>query len=308
MDLFAATRLAAGTAFLAVAAASDVRTRRVPNTLWIALGTLGLALLAAELLLASADLARYALLVVAAAWFYAVFFGKPLFDEDGFHARPLRFAVFGGGVVLIVASALRTHGGPEASAYPQLVSMPLLVLLYQGLYRVRLLHGGADTKGLIALTLLVPTYPVASPFPWLALDPRVAGSMQLLFPFSFVVFVNAAVLFLAVPVGYLVVNALRGDAGFPQALFGTRARLDALPEHAWLMEKIDRHGEHVLVLFPRRDVDRDEEAAKLRAAGSTKAWVTHQIPFMVPLLAGFVLAFVAGNLLLGFLTAVLPRP
>jgi len=32
-----------------------------------------------------------------------------------------------------------------------------MLVVYQLFYRVRLLHGGADTKGLIALTLLIPS-------------------------------------------------------------------------------------------------------------------------------------------------------
>lgn len=310
MDAFAAARLAVGAAFLAVAAASDLRTRHVRDPLWIGLGTLGLGLLGVQLALGSADLARYALLAAAALWFYAIFFGRPLFEEDGFHARPVRLVVLGLGFVLVAASAWRALvlGGSEANAYGQLVSVPLLVLIYQGFYQVGLVHGGADAKGLIALTLLVPTYPDAAPFPWIAVDPRVAGSIRPFFPFSFVAFVNAAILFLAVPLAYLSVNAARGHLELPQALFGTKVALDRRSDHVWLMEKMNARGEHVLVLFPRRGVDQEAEAAKLRAAGRTEAWVAHQVPFMVPLLAGFLLAFLAGNLLLGFLTAVLPRP
>ncbi len=316
MDLFAAVRLAAGTAGLAVAAASDVRTRRVRDPVWIALGTLGLVVLAIELALGNGTVSDWLLLGSAAVFFAAVFFGEPLVDETGVHLRPFRLVAFlAAGAAFVAAlvlpvpvSSVGARGMSQSIRIAELASVPVLVLVYQGLYQIGLLHGGADTKGLIALTLLVPMYPDASPFPWISLDPRTAGTLQALFPFSFVVFVNAAILFLAVPVAYLLINAARGDLSLPAALFGTRASLDALPDHTWLMEKINRRGEHVLVLFPRRGGDRDAEAAKLRAAGSTEAWVTHQVPFMVPLLAGFLLAFVAGNLLLGFLTAVLPRP
>src|SRR5213079_3749363 len=42
MDGFAVTRLVIGAGFLLVAAAADVRTRRVPDPLWIGLGSIGL--------------------------------------------------------------------------------------------------------------------------------------------------------------------------------------------------------------------------------------------------------------------------
>src|SRR5438128_4643925 len=59
--------------------------------------------------------------------------------------------------------------------------------------RGRSLAGGASPKCLMALTFLVPTYPHASPFPVFAADPRVQPAFQALFPFSFVVLVDAAV-------------------------------------------------------------------------------------------------------------------
>ncbi|HYS70937.1 MAG TPA: A24 family peptidase C-terminal domain-containing protein, partial [Thermoplasmata archaeon] len=57
----------------------------------------------------------------------------------------------------------------------------------------------------------------------------------------------------------------------------------------------------VLVLFPKRRADPAGQVARLRARGIKRVWVTPQIPFMVPLLVGFGLAFVMGNLLVGLL-------
>src|SRR5439155_1482051 len=160
MDGFAVTRLMIGAGFLLVAAVADVRTRRVPDPLWIGLGSIGLVVLAIE------------------------------FIQDQI----------------------------EADAW----------------------------------ALLGPTYPNMSPFPLMTLAPRVATFWRVTFPFSLVVWVDAAVLFLGVPLGLLLLNAARGDLAFPQALLGYRARLDSFPPHAWLMEKISARGDHVLVLFPKR--------------------------------------------------------
>src|SRR6266480_4520897 len=135
-------------------------------------------------------------------------------------------------------------------------------------------------------------------------DPRVETFWRVTFPFSLVVWVDAAILFLAVPLGLLLLNAARGDRAFPQALLGYRARLDPFPPHAWLMEKISASGDHVLVLFPKRGGNPAQDLERLRAAGIDRAWVTPQIPFMVPLCGGFLLAFFVGNVLLGFLRLV----
>ena len=100
MDAFAATRLAAGVGFLVIAATSDLRSRRVRDPLWISLGTAGLMILAAQIAFRGLAWPAWLLLLSAATFFYAVFFGDPLFGEDGFHARPIRI------VLLLAAGAL----------------------------------------------------------------------------------------------------------------------------------------------------------------------------------------------------------
>lgn len=307
MDLLPGIRLALGAGAFAVAAIQDARTRRVGDPLWIGLGSAGLVLLLAELAGARSVLPLFALVAVAAILFYAIFFGKPLFEEDGFHARPLRLGLFGLAALLFVGSVAwaASAGGVDSQGFAVLVSVPVMILVYEGFYQVGVLHGGADTKGLVALTLLLPAYPNVPPFPLLALDPRFRDAIQLVFPFSLTVLVNAAILSLVLPLGYLALNAARGDLAFPQALFGRRVSLDKAPRHAWLMERITDSGEHVLVLFPRRGQDQGQEAERLRAHGIRRAWVQPQVPFMIPLVLGLLLAIFVGNLLLAFLTGIL---
>jgi preflagellin peptidase FlaK len=303
VDAFAATRFAVGTAVLLAAAASDVRTRKVSDRWWIALGSLGLVLLAIQLVVERRDPAAAALLGSAALLFYAIFFGRPLLEEDGFHPRLMRVGLLlaAGALFLFPAATHAASGEGLPSDTLELYPLPAMVVIYQGLYWARLLHGGADAKGLIALTLLVPTYPDVSPFPLLVGDPRVEGLFRLAFPFSLVIWVNALVLFLGVPVGLFAANAVRRDVAWPLAFLGYRVSIDAFPRHAWLMEKIDSRGEHVVVLFPRRGGDPAQDLAGLREAGIRRVWVTPQIPFMVLLLGGYLLAFLAGNLLLALL-------
>ena len=300
MDAFAATRLAAGTAFLVVAVASDFRTRRVRNLLWIGLGTFGLVILVGELLVESAPWPAWSLAGSAALLFYAIFFGRPLFDDDGFHARLGRIVLFLAAAVMWI-TPLELAGMDAGSVrIVELASMPVMVVVYQLMLRARLLAGGADTKCLIALTLLVPSYPNASPLPFFSTDPRVQPVFQAILPFSFVVLVDALVLQLVVPLSLFVYNLTRGDIGI-RSFLGYRASLDPLPKNVRLMERITDRGEHVVVLRPKRDLDLTPEILKLRAAGVRRAWVTPWIPFMVPLLGGFLLAFFAGNLLVAVL-------
>lgn len=306
MDAFAAIRLAAGTAVLLVAAVSDVRTRKVSDRWWIILGSFGLLVSAINLVVERRDFLASALLGSAAFLFYAIFFGRPIVGEGGLHLRPARVGLFfvAAALFLLPAAVYGVSGAALPGALLELYPMPAMIVIYQGLYWARLLHGGADAKGLIALTLLVPAYPDARPFPLFLGDPRVEGLFQLAFPFSLVVWVNALVLFLAVPVCLLLANIVRGDIAWPFSFLGYRASLDAFPRRAWLMEKLDARGEHVAVLFPRRGGDPTEDLARLRAAGIRRVWVTPQIPFIVLLFGGFLLAFLAGNLLLALLNAL----
>jgi preflagellin peptidase FlaK len=310
VDAFAATRLAAGTACLLFAAGSDLRTRRVTDRLWVAIGSFGLLLLCVQTSIVSGSgtlIANIppsevlALVGCSAILFYAIFFGPPLFGEEGFRFRPLRVIAFLAAAALFVfpAASYLGSGRTLPRAIVELYPAPAMVLVYQGFYMARILHGGADAKGLIALTLLVPTYPDASPFPLIAPNPIVQDLLRVAFPFSLVIYVDAAILFLAVPVVLFLRNAIRGDFGLPQAFLGYRTPIQRIPSKAWLMERINDRGEHILVLFPKRGGDRSEDIARLRAAGIDRVWVTPQIPFMVPLLGGFWLAFFVGNVLLG---------
>src|SRR5437870_10072056 len=285
MDGFAVTRLMIGAGFLLVAAVADVRTRRVPDPLWIGLGSISLVVLAIELIQDQIEADAWALLGSSGLLFFAIFYGNPLFDEDGFHARPFRLLLFLAAAVLFAYPTVQhsASGASLSQGLLELYSMPAMILVYQLLYRGRILHGGADAKALITLGLLVPTYPNMSPFPLMTLDPRVATFRRVTFPFSLVVWVDAAVLFLGVPLGLLLLNAARGDLAFPHALLGYRARLDPFPPHAWLMEKACARGDHALVLFPKRGRDPTDDLARLRAAGNDRARVRPQAPLVVPL-------------------------
>ncbi len=317
VDAFAIARLLLGAGFLAVAAVLDVRTRRVRDPVWVAMGTVGLVVLAVHLAMTAFTLNQWLMVGSGAILFFAVFYGEPILDEDGVHLRPVRMLVLGAAAAaFVLAWSLPIPPTPPvpipSSLQPislaALASVPVMVIVYQGFYQLGLLRGGADAKAMMALTLLIPVYPDLSPFPVLAVPSNVASVMETAFPFSLVILVNAAILFLAVPVAYLVVNTFRGEFDFPQGLFGTKADLDHLPPHVWLMERVDSHGERVAVLFPSHSKDESEEIVKLKAAGADRVWVQPKVPFMVPLLIGFLLAFFVGNLMLGFLTAVLPRP
>ena len=304
-------RLFVGAALLAYAAVSDWRTREVKDELWAVLGAIALALLALQMWSESVD-ARVALLFVpTAVLLYDPLVGESFRKEDGGWQLPLRTL----GIDLVaLAAALYAIGAVASEGDPATVrglalylTVPVMMLVFRGMYEVHLLKGGADAKAMIVIAALVPVYPALPPFPLVALDPRLQDAMAVLFPFSFVVLLNAALLFLVVPVALLIYNAGRGHVKLPHALVGYKVPLDRTPKHAWFMDRIEG-GKHVVVYFPTKRQDREAILQDLRAAGFTEAWVTPQLPFMVPLAIAYAISFLVGNPLMGLLQLILPRP
>jgi len=136
--------------------------------------------------------------------------------------------------------------------------IPLTWLLAYLLYALHL-WGGADAKGLMALAVLVPSWPSVPP-------------LRSLLPFPFVILCNTALALIFVPVVLAMYNGTRGDLVFPQCFLSIRRR-----------EMEDRGGE---------------------VKGEGKEWVKPEIPFMVPLLAGFVVSFSVGDLLYALFRAL----
>jgi archaeal preflagellin peptidase FlaK len=164
-----------------------------------------------------------------------------------------------------------------------------------------LIAGGADAKALLALTLLVP-------FPIRLLDSLPLWQAPV--PGSFTIFGNSLVLFLAIPIGLLVWNLAHGHARLPHALLGVKREARLVRRgHAWPMEIVQPDGSRKTRLFASRMPDSDVEEAfeRVQALGSEKVWVTPKIPFMIPLLAGFLAAFTLGDLLFTLLSRVMGR-
>lgn len=165
--------------------------------------------------------------------------------------------------------------------------IPVFAGLVFGMYYLHLIAGGADAKALVAIAILLP-FPLqlGAGFP-LATSPL---------PASFATLGNSLIAFLFLPAVFLVFNAARRDLRLPHALLGYRVPIDRVPATVWPMEMAEK-GVVRRVMLPSRFLWTEEDFAALRAAGVTRLWVTPKVPFMIPLLAGFVAAFFAGDVL-----------
>jgi preflagellin peptidase FlaK len=186
--------------------------------------------------------------------------------------------------------------------YLQLFSIILLIFIFYIFYLTNLLHGGADTKAMMAIAILVAFYPSFAGFPLLktTFDLPSSIALQLVFPYALIILFNAVILSIFIPIGFAVYNTTKGHFKFPHMFLGYKMDVDInnAKKFVWLMERVD-DGKLYSVLRPSK-VDKlklDEELKKLKEFGIKKVWVTPQIPFMITLTIGYVFAFLIGNIM-----------
>jgi preflagellin peptidase FlaK len=308
---------------LGVASLTDLRTRKVPNTVWYVTAAVGLALLAVDLWeLDGGDPWHLALLVPMAAFFAVVITGGELWpvmppeeeDEDR-ELTPQEAKVYVAdlavsGVLIAVGVTILLlapgHMGDDGPVW-YVVSSVAMILLALVFYLTRLLHGGGDAKALMTLAVLFPIHPLGDPLPLLDM----AAGMELLFPFCLTVLIDAAIIAALTPLAFITISAVRGPLRFPEAVVGDPVPLDAFDgERMWLLYELGEGGEEPRRrLWPRRSKAAEEDRARalelLRGRGEDRVYVSPKLPFMVPMLIGLVIAVIVGNLVLGAVWGVL---
>lgn len=288
-----------GLGFLVVAAAMDWRHRIVKDFVWIALGAIALGFVEVDLVLQNAAAFLHFMTAATAILYFGVFFGEPMWAEEGFRIRAGRLLLYLSAPILLGLSWVASTDDAARALLYRLLTMPAMIVIAHGLYEFGMLRGGADAKAVMALALLFPgIYPHLDSLPLLRPPAVIEPVLAAWFPLAFVVLVNSALLFLVVPLLLFARNAAAGDAKTLRAFAGYRVSLNEVPTHAWLMDRIEE-GKAVSVYIPRRTEDREEQLRLLREHGFEKVWVTPQLPFVTAMLVGFVLAVTVGNLLLG---------
>lgn len=164
--------------------------------------------------------------------------------------------------------------------------------LFYLLWRMHL-FGGADAKGLIVLSILAPWPPASASY---AIQPALDA------------LANGALFMLLAPIVFLLVNLTRGHVSLPAALLGTRTTLEAARRsHVWPMQVVapDAPGGLRWRFWQRLGGDLAREYHALERAGVQRVWVTPKVPFLVPVAAGWAVAWWQGNLVLGLMARFL---
>ena len=208
-------------------------------------------------------------------------------------ASNLNWLVMGaiGGILLVIQYFTVEFNGQEM----YLIFIPIMIGLVYLLFQMRLIFGGADAKALMALAILVPITPSIILFP---------TELRVVLPFSWSVFSNSIILFLFIPLSLLIYNITKRNVKFPFCVLGYKMIISkAREKFVWPLEKI-KDGKRKFAYMPK-DFDIEDELKEFENLGIKEIWVTPKIPFMIPLLAGFIVSFIIGDILfniMGFFT------
>jgi archaeal preflagellin peptidase FlaK len=180
------------------------------------------------------------------------------------------------------------------------------------------LFGGADAWALIFISFCVPTFPFTP----------LLGNPPLGF-LAFSALINALLLNLVAPIGIFIINLARGNrAPLMYMFFGFPVRGDAIQkEWGFVMEDFEVKngtvsrkfigfwdairrmyaGEGRVYTKDLREQPENftEELAIYRKAGTV--WISYAVPFIIPIMTGFVTAVIFGDFLLTAMTMIAGR-
>jgi len=175
-----------------------------------------------------------------------------------------------------------------------LIFVPIMIALMYIFFQLRLIFGGADAKAMMSLAILVPLEPSIFGFPMLTS----------FMPFSWVILSNSVLLFLLIPLSLFIYNIVLKNIKFPYCFLGYKMSVERAKERfVWPLEKIV-DGKRKFSYIPMEfDVEDDLETFKKN--GVMEIWVTPKIPFMIPLLIGFLCSFIFGDILFYLMNLIL---
>jgi len=283
-------RLIIGAIFLFVASLSDLKSRRVPDELWITMGFIAMGILGAELLLIREVNWKYFLIFIpiCVVFLEAFIERPPLYSEGKLNPIVLGWLT----LPLLVFIYMVNVFGTDLLFWS--LAMILAVMLFSFiLYFFYILHGGADAKAVITLAILLPFYPDIPRLTNWAISPEVATGMEIFFPFTLIILLNASLIMLIFPVIHFFFNLYNRDIDVPKMFFGYKKKVsDVEDSFVWPMQYYE-DGILKTELLPKSGTD--ERIRSLKDHGIEMVWVTPKIPFIVPIFVGFIISFLIGN-------------
>lgn len=303
------------------AAWMDHKDRRVPNEHWVVWAKPAVFIWALDLMVQGADWTIYLTAAGVVAYASVAVFGRPTLRDAraGSWVDRAFLLWYLAAFVGVVAGALRYQatspldvvlgeGDTLGLLWWKTFGVFFIVFFIDAAWRLRLLHGGADAKALMWVTLVFPSW-ISVPLP---LAPSEAASVVSL-PVSVALLIWGGLAFLAIPFIMLALNLrgghIRGFADLKLAWHASVLPLDEVEQrHVWLLsDTMEMPDGRVQVVHharaPRNTPSAKELSAqvrRLRDLGMDRAWVSFKMPLLV-----FLFPAVLPLVLLGDPTALM---
>lgn len=277
MDIFVdLTKVLVVTAIMISACVSDWRKREVSEMHWALMGGAGMVFVA---LYGGCDIWARAMVVFGMA---LMLFDILVDREVG--ARQQSLIYFGIALLFLVPILM-------SGWCIRVIAVPILFnyFLINALYSSELMKGGADAACLIAMGLVFQRYPDLGVIPLIKSE---LGIYDAMYVFPLFVLMAALIITAVIMLAYFAaLNIRRRDIG-TMMFFGYKMDLDEVQERmVWPMQ--DFVGGKLVTAHGA--VNDPAALERLRDAGEVRIWVTPKIPFLIPVLAGFLFMVIIGN-------------
>ena len=284
------------------AAWMDHRSRRVANEHWIVWAKPAIFIWALDLMVQGADWTIYLTAAAVVAYASISVFGRPTIKDalSGSWMDRTFLLWYGAGAAGVVAGALRyqattpvevllNNGDALGMLWWRTAGLFLVIFFIDVAWRLRLLHGGADAKALMWVSLVFPTW-ASVPLPFGVVGEETVVAL----PVSISLLIWGGLAFLFIPFIMLALNMSRGDLRrFGDLRMAWHASMMAVDEvakrHVWLLTDTMEmpSGEHRVVHAARAprttpsNEELSERLAALKIHGVERVWVSHKMPLLV---------------------------
>lgn len=279
---------------LGAAALLDLKTREVPDLLWVAMALLGAV--AVGITVAPGGWLPFALWLVASAFVLEHLVPWDSFFDGDDRANWVEVGIYLAVLIAVGGAVLRFGFGP--SAVPASVVLVVVSVLFaRGLFEAGILFGGADAKAVMVAGLMVPLFPDT----WVTLPSAIRPVTSIL-PFSVDLLLDAALVSVVVPIAIAILNVTRKEFSLRGGFTAYSIPVPDLPRRwVWVRDPrfpVDREAEEAIETSEEDQRWRARIADELTRRGVARVRVGPQLPFVVFLFVGALLAVAFGNLIL----------
>lgn len=297
---------------LGIAAWLDHKDRRVPNEFWMTWVKPAIFLWVLDLLNSEAEWYVFATAAGMVAYASVAVIGRPTFN-DIFSGSRLDIAVslwYLVGIAGVVQglllhsdesllSVISGEASDTATLWWSTFAVFIPIFLVDMAWRMRLIHGGADCKGLMWVAILVPSW---SSLP--IMYPEAMESAVIAMPPAIALLVWGGLAFLALPIIMVLKNLKNGNTTLKLIWHAERMHIDkVMNSHVWLLSSIAEmpSGEKKIIhrtRAPRRTPTKEKLATEieiLKENGVEEVWITRKYPLLVFLWPAIIPLFLVGG-------------